>query len=74
MANVFGNANPVATAFTGIGRKVRVINHIVDRLVPSEVEQRTDVIGRPRENLDRDGTIKGLRRCVVEKETDIHHA
>jgi hypothetical protein len=74
VANMPGNTNPVPKVLKGIRRKIRVINHIVDGFILTEIEQGTNVIHRPGKNFNRHITIKILGRCDVEKEANIHQA
>ena len=43
VANVFGNANPVAESLSGLGWKVAIVDMIVYRFQPGELENGTDV-------------------------------
>jgi hypothetical protein len=47
MANVLSNTDPATTFLTGIGRKIGVIDLVVDRFIPPEEQQRTDIILPP---------------------------
>jgi len=43
VANVFGNANPVAESLSGLGWKVAIVDMIVYGFQPRELEDGTDV-------------------------------
>jgi hypothetical protein len=73
MANVLGNAHPTASLFPGIRRKIRVIQFVIDRFVPSKIEKGANVVSRSVKGLDRNGTMAGGGN-VVEQETNIHQA
>jgi hypothetical protein len=73
MSNVFGNAHPTASFFRGIRRKIRVIQFVIDRFVPAEIEKGANVVSRSVKGLDRNGTMAGGGN-VVEQETNIHQA
>ena len=43
VANVFGNANPIAESLVGLGWEVAIVDMIVYRFHPGELENGTDV-------------------------------
>jgi hypothetical protein len=57
VTNTLSDANPTTTFLACIQRKIRINNLIVNRLLPTEEEQRTDIIHRTCKGLNRNGII-----------------
>jgi len=51
MANVLSKTDKMTATLTGIRRKVRAIEAVIDRLEPGKTEEQTDVSRTPRGSL-----------------------
>ncbi len=73
MSDVFGDTNKVATAFTGFGGKVAIVDVIENVFPPVKTKQWTDVGGRTGEPGHRDVVVRATN-SVVQYETNIEEA
>jgi hypothetical protein len=73
MADVLCNSHPPAVFFPRVRGEVRVIEFVEHGLIPTEIQQWSNVVSQTIEGLNGDGIIVGSSN-IIEQKTYVHKA